>query len=81
MASHPAGWWEPGQWVRLAGEHGEIVITDRGRKIAKMVPWAEESELPYFAARNESAEFRALSGQLGGGTDVTKLISDDRDGR
>jgi antitoxin (DNA-binding transcriptional repressor) of toxin-antitoxin stability system len=73
-----------GQVVRAASRHGEIHVTDSGRVIAKIVPEAERVELPYFARRRMSRAFRRLyeSGRLGaGGTDVTQLISDDREDR
>ena len=73
-----------GQLVRAAARHGEIRVTDRGRVIAKIVPETDPAEIPYFARRNMSPAFRRLyqSGRLGaGGTDVTQLISEDREDR
>ncbi len=73
-----------GQLVRSAARHGEIRVTDSGRVIAKIVPEAQRAEVPYFARRKMSAAFRRLyrSGRLGaGGTDVTQLISEDREDR
>lgn len=73
-----------GQIVRAAGRHGEIRVTDSGRVIAKIVPESERPELPYFARRKMSAVFRRFyqRGRLGaGGTDVTRLISEDREDR
>lgn len=73
-----------GQWVRKAERHGEIIITDRGEPIAKIVPQPKEPEVPYFARRQMSPEFKKLwdTGRLGaGGTDVTQMISEDREDR
>ena len=73
-----------GQLVRAAARHGEIRVTDSGRVIAKIVPETEGPEVPYFARRKMSAAFRRLyqSGRLGAeGTDVTQLISEDREDR
>lgn len=68
-----------GKWVRLAGQLGEIVITDHGRQVARIVPL--ENEIPYFARRKSSPEFLALAGQLHLGRDSTDIISEDRDAR
>ncbi len=73
-----------GQLVRAAARHGEIRVTDSGRVIAKIVPETEPAEVPYFARRKMSPVFRRLyeNGRLGaGGTDVTQLISEDREDR
>jgi prevent-host-death family protein len=73
-----------GQLVRAASRHGEIRVTDSGRVIAKIVPEAERAEVPYFARRKMSPAFRRFyhRGRLGaGGTDVTQLISEDREDR
>lgn len=70
-----------GRWVREAARHGEILVTDRGKTVAKIVPQPPESEVPYFARRKLSPAFRKLmeSGKLSGGTDSTQIISEDRD--
>jgi antitoxin (DNA-binding transcriptional repressor) of toxin-antitoxin stability system len=71
-----------GEWVRSAAKYGGLIVTDRGRTIAKIIPHEEEVEVPYFARRKMSPEFRRLfeSGKLRGATDSTQLISEDRDG-
>jgi len=70
-----------GELVREASQHGEIRVTDRGRTIASIVPQAKESGIPYFARRKPSRAFKTLdeSGRTGRGTDVTQLISEDRE--
>ena len=73
-----------GELIRAASQHGELRVTDSGRVIAKIVPEVEHAEVPYFARRKMSPAFRRLyqSGRLGGaGTDVTQLISEDREDR
>ena len=72
-----------GEWVRRAGEHGEIFVSDRGRTIAKILPEAGGEEVPYFSRRLTSPAFRKLMsrGKLRGGTDSTRAISEERDGR
>jgi antitoxin (DNA-binding transcriptional repressor) of toxin-antitoxin stability system len=60
--------------------NGEILVTDRGRTVAKIVPESDPQKIPYFARRTFSAQFRRLakSGKLRGGTDSTLTISEDR---
>ncbi len=72
-----------GEWVREAALHGQILVTDNGRAVARIVPETEEGSVPYFAARKPSAAFARLdaTGKTGQGTDVTQLISDDREDR
>jgi prevent-host-death family protein len=73
-----------GAWVRQADRHGEIIITDRGEPIAKIVPQPKPPKVPYFARRQMSPEFKKLweSGKLGaGGKDITEMISEDREDR
>ena len=70
-----------GEYVRQASEDGEIYVTDRGKTVAKIVPQQEASEVPYFARRQLTPAFRKLlkGGKLRGGTDSTRIVSDDRD--
>lgn len=72
-----------GELVRAARRHGQILVTDNGRTIAKIVPETAGAETPYFSQRKASAAFRRLddSGKTGRGTDVTRLISEDREDR
>ena len=70
-----------GEYVRRAARDGEIHITDRGKTVAKIVPQQEPGETPYFARRKLTPAFRKLmeSGRLRGGTDSTRIVSEDRD--
>ncbi|MBX3743991.1 MAG: type II toxin-antitoxin system prevent-host-death family antitoxin [Verrucomicrobiae bacterium] len=70
-----------GEWVREASRCGQIVVTDNGRPIARIVPEPEEAGLPYFADRKASEAFRRFdqSGKAGLGPDVTRIISEDRE--
>ena len=72
-----------GEWVRRADKHGEILVTDRGKPVAKILPQAAQRETPYFSARRLSPAFRGLieRGKLRGGTDSTQIISEERDRR
>ena len=74
-----------GELVRQASRHGEIRVTDNGRVVAKILPEAEPTKVPYFARRKYiSPEVKRLieTGQLGsGGNDSTIGISEDREDR
>lgn len=71
--------------MREAAKHGQLLVTDNGRAIARIVPESAEREVPYFA-RRQFADSRVQklieSGQLGrNGSDVTQLISEEREDR
>jgi len=72
-----------GGWIRRAGKHGEIFVTDRGKTVAKILPEAGRRDTPYFSRRIISPAFRRLMdrGKLRGGTDSTQIISEERDRR
>ncbi len=72
-----------GELVRDASRYGQILVTDNGRTIAKILPETEGTGVPYFAERKPSRSFRRLdeSGKTGRGADVTQLISEDREDR
>ncbi len=73
-----------GKLVREVSRHGQILVTDHGRPVAKLVPEAEPARVPYFAQRRFiSMEARELieNGKTGGGTDSTVAISEDREDR
>jgi antitoxin (DNA-binding transcriptional repressor) of toxin-antitoxin stability system len=73
-----------GHWVRQAERHGEILVTDSGDLVAKIVPEPKPRKVPFFAHRPMSREFKKLSesGKLGvGAIDVTEMISEDREDR
>lgn len=72
-----------GQWVREALRCGQIVVTDNGRPIARIVPETEGTGVPFFAERNPSKAFRTLdeSGKTGRGPDVTRILSEGREDR
>jgi antitoxin (DNA-binding transcriptional repressor) of toxin-antitoxin stability system len=72
-----------GKWVRAACKHGRILVTYQGETIAKILPETEVSRSPYFSGRKASVAFSRLdrTGKTGRGTDVTKMISEDREER
>ena len=67
--------------MRKVSVHGEILVTDNGRTIAKIVPAHDKAGESYFAQRKPSSAFLKLdsSGKTGRGIDATQLISDDRE--
>jgi prevent-host-death family protein len=72
-----------GELVRQAYHQGQILVTDRGRVVARIIPEKDEDRVPYFRYRKASTEFQLLDdgGQTAHGTDVTVLISEDREDR
>ena len=74
-----------GEVVRGVARHGQILVTDNGRPVAKILPEAPRAEVSYFARRrfiSEAVKKRIEGGRLGrGGTDSTVGISEDRDDR
>jgi antitoxin (DNA-binding transcriptional repressor) of toxin-antitoxin stability system len=72
---------QTGKWVREASRHGQILVTDNGRTIAKILPETGERGVPYFAQRKPSTAFIRLdeTGKTGRGSDATEIISEDRE--
>jgi prevent-host-death family protein len=72
-----------GELVRQAVYQGQILVTDRGRVVARIIPEKDGDRIPFFRDRRPSAEFQLLddSGRTARGTDVTVLISEDREDR
>jgi prevent-host-death family protein len=70
-----------GDLVREAVRHGEIIITDGGEPIAKIVAHQPPPKIPYFARRKLNPEYLAIVNKLTGGTDSTIAISEDREDR
>jgi prevent-host-death family protein len=72
-----------GRWVREAARHGQIIVTDSGQPVARLIPEHQSTQVPYFAQRKRSPKFKKLddSGKMGRGTDATQAISEDREER
>ena len=70
-----------GKWIRLAAQHDEIFVTDRGKIMAKILPESSRAGAPYFSNRKLSLAFRRLQtrSKWKGGKDSTLMISEDRD--
>jgi len=70
-----------GTWVRKAVRLGAITITDRGRPVARITAAGDEARVNPFRGRSLRPGYAKLMGKLGGGTDSTAAVSEDRDGR
>lgn len=66
---------EMDQWVRQAAQYGEILVTDSGKSVAKLVPLNESPKKSSFKDWQPSPEFAAIMHQPVGGTDSTQIIS------
>lgn len=49
-----------GRWIRGVAEHHRILVTDRGRPVAEIVPYEEKTVEVSFSDRRESPEFKEL---------------------
>jgi predicted nucleic acid-binding protein/antitoxin (DNA-binding transcriptional repressor) of toxin-antitoxin stability system len=70
-----------GTWVREAGRIGALIITDRGKPIARLEAVHVDLQINPFLTRKLRPGFEKLRGKLGGGVDSTKIVSDERDPR
>ena len=68
-----------GQWVRLAEEHEQIIITERGRPVAALAPYRRPARTNRFSARKLLPAYKKFRGKLSGGTDSGSILSEDRD--
>jgi antitoxin (DNA-binding transcriptional repressor) of toxin-antitoxin stability system len=69
---------ETGRWVRQASS-SEVLVTERGQLIAKIVPAAAPPAKPFFAEPRYTRAFLRHRKSLRGGTDATQIVSRDRD--
>jgi antitoxin (DNA-binding transcriptional repressor) of toxin-antitoxin stability system len=67
-----------GHWVRRASA-GELYVTERGRILAKIVPARPLPAKPFFSNPKFTRAFLAQRKHLKGGTDSTRVISEERD--
>lgn len=66
-----------GEWVRRAARGERVVVTERGRPVASLIPLREGVQGRSFRKRIVLPEFAALPPVPG---DSTPDVSDDRDG-
>lgn len=67
-----------GEWVRRAAQGEGVVITERGRPVASLIPFEEGHASRSFRERHVLPEFDALPEMSG---DTTEYVSEDRDRR
>ena len=67
-----------GEWVRRAARGEGVVVTDRGRPVASLIPFREGDPGGSFRERRLLPEFEALPVVPG---DTTAYVSEDRDRR
>jgi prevent-host-death family protein len=65
-----------GNWVRRVARDGRVVVTDRGRPVATLSPFAPEDLGTAFGERTLAPGFEALVPTTG---DSTAYVSEDRD--
>ncbi len=70
-----------GAWVRRATKLGMIMITERGKPIARITPITDPPAQNPFRSRRLRPGYARLLGTLRGGSDSTAIVSDDRDRR
>jgi prevent-host-death family protein len=67
-----------GRWVRQA-QAGEVLVTERGQLVARIVPASPLPAQPFFAHPPLTRAFLRIRKQLRGGTDSTEIVSEERD--
>lgn len=70
-----------GAWVRKAVELGAITVTERGKPLVRLEAVADTRLANPFRERRIRPGYARLRGKLGGGTDSTTIVSEDRDRR
>jgi prevent-host-death family protein len=67
-----------GAWVREARKYGSILIRDRSRPVAKLIPIDEEPAVNVFENWRPRKKFAAALDRPVGGTPVEEIIGQDR---
>lgn len=70
-----------GAWVREAARIGALVITDRGKPVARLEAVTTGLQINPFLTRKLRPGYSKFRGKLSGGAESTQIISDDRDSR
>lgn len=68
-------------WVRKAAEQAPILVTDNGRAVAKIVPFADNQGENPFLTRKLLPGYQAIMRKRYEGEDSTEIISRMRDGQ
>ena len=70
-----------GHWLRRVKAEGEVIVTERGTPVVRMLPPAKLSAGNPFARRKLLRGVKAIMQRPIGGADSAKIISSMRDGR
>lgn len=70
-----------GHWLRLVHGEGEVVVTERGTPVARILPPSQAARANPFATRKLLRGVAKLIRRPVGGTGTTAVISDMREGR
>ena len=72
-----------GALVREAKRLGGLIVTERGAPVARIEPIDDRPPANPFRDRKVLPRYARLarSGKLGSGTESTRIVSEDRDGR
>jgi prevent-host-death family protein len=70
-----------GEWLRRVRKEGEVVVTDRGTPVARMLPPARAAAGNAFSRRKLLRGVAQLIERPIGGQDSSAIISAMRDGR
>ncbi len=72
-----------GTLVREARRLGGLIVTERGAPVARIEPVDSGPPVNPFRDRKLLPRYARLvrSGKLGGGTESTRIVSEDREGR
>ncbi len=70
-----------GHWLRRVSEEGEVIVTERGHPIARLLPAIETPKTNPFLRRRLMPGVARLIERPLGGPSSTEIVSDGRDGR
>ena len=70
-----------GHWLRRVSEEREVIVTERGRPIARLLPAIEAAKINSFLRRRLMPGVARLIERPLGGPSSTETISDGRNGR
>ncbi len=70
-----------GHWLRRVNEEREVIVTERGRPIARLLPALEPAKTNPFLRRRLLPGVAPLLERPLGGPSSTEIISDGREGR
>ena len=70
-----------GHWLRRVRAEGEVIVTERGTPVARMLPPAKSSAGNPFARRKLLRGVAAIMQRPVGGPDSAEIVSSMRDGR